>query len=382
MRNVIFWCRANFIEYAAAFIIFLSIPPFFMWSFDKLAPIYSFLILFLSLLKFRKIERNNLIFFLSISFLFLFMSLRNGSNIFGYLAPQLLCSILLFPSKYLHDIFDKFGFIYAITIIPSILMYVLVVLIGVDISYEIIRPLNVLKDYDYLQYPFLLVSNKLNFSSFRFEAYYDEPGVVGTISGVLLLARGIHLKKWETWSFIVSGFLSLSLAFYIMLFVNILIFQTAKVKIVLISILTFLGIILATNEVVTTLVFNRLSIEDGQLSGENRTSSKMDFFMERYVGSDEFLLGYGGNYSQEVLNVGGASYKDFLVNYGIVGFGMLVFFSLFFALFFLRSSKLFIIYFIIFVSVIYQRPFVSHTLYFSLIYLSILYMSYKKRSVT
>lgn len=382
MQNIILWCRSNFIEYAVAFIIFLSIPPFFMWSFDKLAPIYSFLVFFLSLLKFRKLKKTNLLFFTSISLLFLYMSIRNGSNIFGYLAPQLLCSVLLFPSKFLHDVFDKFSKLYAATIIPSILMYVLVVLIGVDISYEIVEPLNALKDYDYLHYPFLIVTNKLNIGSFRFEAYYDEPGVVGTISGVLLLARGIHIKKWETWPILISGFLSLSLAFYLMLFANILIFQSIKVKILLTSILMFLGAVLVENEVVGTLIFDRLTIEDGRLAGENRTSSKMDVFMERYVGSNEFLFGYGGNYSQEVVNVGGASYKDFLVNYGIVGFGMLVFFSLLFALVFLSPSKLFVIYFVIFGSVIYQRPFVNHTLYFSLLYFSFLYMSYKKRCMS
>ncbi len=380
MQNVICWLKANFIEYVVAFIIFLSIPPFFMWSLDKFVPIYSGLILLFSLLKFRRLQKNNLLFFVAISLLFFYMCIRSGTNILGFLAPQLLCSILLFPSQYLCDIFDKFSRIYALTIIPSIVMYVLVVLIGVNISYEILEPLNTLKSYNYLHYPFLLVTNKLGVGLFRFEAYYDEPGVVGTISGVLLLARGIQLRKWDTWAILVSGIISLSLAFYIMLFVNILMFQSAKVKIVLASILIFLGTILATNEVVTTFIFNRLTIEDGQLAGENRTSSKMDAFMEHYVNSDKFLFGMGGNYSQEVINVGGASYKDFLVNYGIIGFGMLLFFSLLFALVFLKPSKLFIIYLVIFGCVIYQRPFLLQMLYFFLLYISLMYMSSNCRS--
>lgn len=374
MSSLICWIKRNLIDYIYAGLIFLSIPPYFLWQFYDKLPIFSVIIFVLSLLKFNCFKKNNISFFICIALVFLYVALRADKNILGIIASLLICSAVLFPASYLHSVIDKFSKIYAFAITPSIFVYILVMFLGVSLSYNIIEPLNVVKDYDYLQYPFLLINNKLDVGTFRFEAYFDEPGVVGTISGCLLLMRGLRMKRWEFWPILISGVLSLSLAFFVMLLANIAIFQKTKIKLYFITIFFGLAFLLSTDEILGDLIFDRITIEDGRLGGENRTTGSMEVFYQRFVGSEQYIFGYGNGYSEKVVNFGGASYKDFIVNNGIFGFGLLVVISLLFGLVYLKLTKQYLVFIFIFGSIIYQRPFITHLLYFSLIYLSIFYM--------
>ena len=367
--------KSNLIEYSVAGLMFLSIQPYFIWRIELLGLFIAFSFIVLSFIRCKGISKINSSYCLWILCLFLCFAIRDGKNIFGLIAVSLVCLILLFPTDYLCRVFDRFVKIYALLIIPSIVVYIIVVF-GVITSFpsQIIEPLNALKDYDYTQYPFLVMVNKLDAGAFRFMAYFDEPGVVGTISGVLLFLRGLQLKNWETYPILISGMFSLSLAFYLMLFANILLFQSFKVKIVFISLLSALAIYFATDEVIGKLIFDRLEIEDGQLAGINRTTTNMDVFMKRFVNSDKFWFGYGDSYAQNVVNEGGASYKDLIVNYGIIGFISLVIVSLTGAIKRLGFSIELIIYIAVWAAIIFQRPFIFSLIYFFLLYIPLFYL--------
>lgn len=364
-----------FIEYLVAFLIFLSIPPYFVWHIGYLNLFILLVFIVLSFIQCKSISKMNLTFCLWILFLFLWFAIRDDKNFFGIIATSLLCIILLFPTDYLCQIFRRFVKVYAALMIPSIIVYILIVFVGISsLPSQIIEPLNILKDYDYTQYPFLLMINRLDVGMFRFMAYFDEPGVVGTISGVLLFLHGLKLNRWETYPILISGLFSLSLAFFLMLFANIILFQPFKVKMIFMTILLSLGIYFATDEVVGKLIFERLKIEDGQLAGVNRTTSNMDAFMKRFVNSDKFWFGYGENYAQTVVNEGGASYKDLIVNYGIIGFISLVIVSFISAIKRIGLSIEFMIFIAIWGAIIYQRPFIFSLIYFFLLYIPLFYL--------
>ena len=248
--------------------------------------------------------------------------------------------------------------------------YCVTVILGISLPSQTIPPLNTLKDYYYIQYPFLLVPSGFIGEMFRFEAIYDEPGVVGTISGILLLLRGLNLKKWDTYPILISGILSLSLAFYLMLFTYVLFFQSIKAKMVTITTLIVFAFYFYNNEFVNERLFERLKIENGQLVGVNRTTGTIDSFMNTYVTSEKFWWGYGEKYAQRVVNRGGASYKDLIVDYGILGFSLFVLITLIKGIKELGMSRMFVIFLIIFIFIVYQRPFIFSLIYFFLIYTS------------
>lgn len=367
------------LEYFLAFLLWLSIPPYFLWQIENLKVYLLLLFVAISFLICKKISQSNLSFFLLIGTVYTFFSFRNGGNIFGLLDAWLICFILLLPKDFLYRIFNKLIKLYAILLIPSIVIYILVIIFGFSLPHDIIQPLVKAKNYLYFQYPSLVVPNTLNegFSYFRFHAWFDEPGVIGTISGIFLLINRINFKRWEFYPIIISGILSMSITFFILLFISIILFQPLKIKIIMIVVFIVIGIYSSENGIIENLVFNRLTIENGRLAGDNRTQGSMDNFMEEFWHSDKVLWGYGNNYSN-VVNFGGASYKDLIVDNGIFGFLIFCISSLFFAYINLRFSKQFLIYIIIFGSIIYQRPFINHLIYFVFIFISIFYLKHQK----
>lgn len=379
MKLQIFFNK-DLLLYVIAFLVFLSVPPYFVWNVNNYSLFVCVGFIIVSFLYCKNItkELDGIIAWLMILLLFMYLSIFDGSNLFGFIFVFLLCFILIFPSNFLCDIFDKFVKIYAFFLIPSIFVYFLVVIFKFTfLPSQILEAVNEIKDYYYIQYPFLVIVED-DISIFRFMAYFDEPGVVGTISGVLLLVCNLRFDKWETYPIIISGIISLSFAFYIMLLVYLLLSENIKVKVFFLMIGVLLAIYFANDDVISKYVFDRFKIEDGQLAGVNRTVNTMDVFMERFIYSDKFWFGYGNNYAQEVVNVGGASYKDLIVNYGIIGFILFVIISLAVAYRHLGFSKNFFLYLIIFGSIVYQRPFIFIFIYFFLLYVTIYYLKYKE----
>jgi len=356
-------------------LLFLSIPPFFVWKVSELLRlIIPVFIVILSYIYCRALSRKNLLFSITLAILYLFFALRDGKNVIGIIATISIVFIFAFDSRFIFLTYKKFVNIYCLFLIPSICVYIAVVLLGVELPYQIIDPQNSLKDYLYRQYPLLITSDTLSNDTFRFCSYFDEPGVVGTISGILLLIDGLNPRKWQTWILLISGVFSLSFAFFLLLFSNIILFQSTDLKILFCSLLIILFVIFANNEVLQLLLFDRFQIEDGQVAGINRTTSSMDFFMHSFWNSDKLCWGYGNNYAQIFVNTGGASFKDLLINYGLIGFGGLCVLSIYFGLRYLRITKRFLVFCIIWGCLIYQRPFIFLLIYFYLMYI-ILFVS-------
>lgn len=372
----------EYIAFAIAFLLFISIPPYFVWNLSGLLLVVSpVIIILLSLIYCGSFSKRNIGFALSLAVLYLLFALRDGNNIFGIIARVLLVFIFAFNSRLIQATYKYFYNIYSFFLIPSIIAYIFVIFLGVDLPYNILEPENAIKDYLFRQYPCLIVSDDISIGAFRFHSYFDEPGVVGTISGILLLINGLNYKKWQTWTLLLSGIFSLSFAFYILLFFNILFFQSTRVKVIFGGIIITLLIIFANNEIVQTLLLNRFMIENGQVAGINRTTSSMDFFMANFWNSDKLYLGYGNGYSQNFVNVGGASYKDLLVNYGIIGLGSLSFLSILYGIKYLGFTKRLLVFGLIWGCIIYQRPFIFNLIYFYLMYIILFIPDYQKTQI-
>ena len=104
-------------------------------------------------------------------------------------------------------------------------------------------------------------------------------------------------------------------------------------------------------------ILQRLEYNDGEISGNNRTSNSTNEYFSRFIKSNNALIGLGvGKYlSESEDRFGNSSYKIFVIDYGLIGAAILIFIYLM-----LMPKKpdthvlfLFIIFFISFL----QRPY-------------------------
>lgn len=340
--------------YSCVFFIILSTHPFYFWNLNN-----SFLIL--GFLVFGLWERPpKSIRILSLALFFLFY-LCAGFN--QYVENTLIRRIVLFFTLFLpfslffvgerfwKEIFNRYLFLYTISLIPSLIVYFYVYWLGLDLPHTTIDPLNSLKEESYLQYPFLVMLDK--FAYMRFCGYYDEPGVIGTISGSLLFVNQYNMKDWKNWPLLISGIFSFSLFFYALILIYVLFFGSVKLKVLIsllaVSIVFFLTI---DDSVFSELILSRLEYDDGAISGNNRES--LDLW--KYVGSLNYYIGYGFGYSDLVADVGGASYKHLILDFGVIMFVVYLLAMILYYFSFHLPLKYTLLLIVLFVCILYQRP--------------------------
>lgn len=360
--------------YIFAFCVFLLSSPYFVWnSFSPLLLVAICSIL--SIKNIKIINPINNLFFVIFIFIYIYIAFKDDSNLFGVIHLMGICTILLTKEEFLRKVLKNYIFLFSITLVPSILVFLLVNILKVNFPYSIIEPLNVDKLYDYIQYPFLVQPNQILDQLLpRFCGFYDEPGVVGTIAGVILLSSGFNLRKKINIPIFIAGLLSFSFAFYVMALVYGFIFVRSKYK-VLIAITVFGVIILfSENELLNTYVFSRFQYENGQLAGDNREADE-DFkgWYEKFSQSDKYYFGLGKNSSQ-IYNSGGASYKNMIVDYGVISISIICFVLIAFAYSKFRFKKEFFVYLFIVFSVLYQRPFITMYFYMFLIFSPLVFL--------
>lgn len=351
-----------------AFCIFLITPVFYLWN--SINPLYFVIIC--TILSLKNIVLNSpkhyIFFFASILF-YLYISYMDGLNIFGFSAIMCICTLLITSPAFYKNVFNKYVLIFSITLIPSLISFLLVYLVGINLPHSFIEPLNPMKSYDYISYPFLVTPNNiLDLIIPRFSGYYDEPGVIGTIAGVIMICNGFDLKKKINIPIFIAGLLSFSLAFYIISIVYGYFFLSSKYKVILTSVIIGSVILLSSNEIIDEYLFSRFKIEDGKLAGNSRTADEsFESQYKEFSKSDDYYFGFGNNASK-YYDPDGASYKNLIFDYGIVPFVYFVGILVLLAFFEFKFSKEFFLTLFIFFSVIYQRPFITTYFYMFLVF--------------
>ena len=255
-------------------------------------------------------------------------------------------------------------FVYTITI--SLVVYFLVVWIEYDLPHSIIEPLNNLKSYNYLAYPFCVIPDENYFSYFRFCGCYDEPGVVGTIAGVMLITNRWNMRDWKNVVLLLSGVFSFSLYFYLLQFLYFLLYAKVQYKILVLLLLTDLFLYLQNDELVNKFILTRLDFSGGEFSGDNRTTASFDSWYKNFLFTANFWIGCGKGMA-EIVDSGGASYKHLIVDHGFIMFNIYMFSFLYLIWRSHSMSKNFLIMSIVLFSLIYQRPFIFSYLYLFLL---------------
>lgn len=350
-----------------AILLLITFQPYFTWFFPISLTGLSTYISFFFFFKYKKksIEISTVILFI----LYIFVSIRGGFSIFGTITNLCVATLLLTDNDFIIIVFDKFRKIFSVVIGISLLVFILVIFFKIALPYQILEPLNSNKNEVYYHaYPFLTMYYSYGIPLLRFCGLFDEPGVVGTISGALLVLSRFDLKDKYNIPILLSGLFSASLFFIAICFLYIIIVAKGKYKFMGVIFFLILLIIASKIELTQDLIVDRLVYEDGGFAGDSRSSHLSETWYNNFIHSSSIYFGLGNN-AHMIHNEGGCSYKDLIIDYGIIFF---VLYALCFAIpaFKKQNFRDFLVFAIVFWGIIYQRPFITTLGYLFLLVLS------------
>lgn len=356
--------------WVAAILLFLFIPPYFMWGIlsNNLLSIPLTIILciiFLSNKKSPSSKDNKLkaLFLFTLAY-YIFLGIFHGqSNFNGVLARCTMFFYVAIPfasNEFSKKVYDSFITIYAAIISLSLLSY-----IGAQLG--IIPPIGeiLVKEHNryYTTYPLLVMDRGFDF--LRFYGPFNEPGVVGTLSAVLLCVQKFNFKDWRTIVLLISGIMSMSFFFFTLITVYGIVYLIFVKKNYFIAILfaAVLGLFYYQTKddpVMYSTLWERFEWDESEnkFKGDNRKNENVDAFFDDLKSKPAFWFGSPKSeverFWDEVEET--SSYKVIILNSGAI---FLILYLLFFILLarnYRTDIKAFILFIIVLFANTYQRP--------------------------
>lgn len=355
--------------------------PYFTWQTILLNKLLVFIILLISILNLRGITKKDLFIIPLFIYFLCYIAYSYSSNLLGYISISTGLFILLIDKSKTIVFFRYFKFLFVFSLALSLIVYILIVFVNINIPYNLIEPLQ--KDYfsNVYQYPFLVSVSKLGFQYYniRFSGMFDEPGVVGTLAVFFLFADNFNYKNRENYILLIAGLLSFSLYFYICIIVKYLLIASNKIRVLFIFLVFLFVYLTYDNLIINLLVWNRFKVEDGTFLGDNRTTKNFDASFDDFLKSGDLLWGKGTKYTQEIRETS-SSYKSVIISFGLVFFCILIMAFSLNAYFNITKKKHLILYLLLFLGMMYQRPSFMELNYFFLL-ISGVYMIEQKRNI-
>lgn len=346
-----------------AFLAFITSRPYIFWE-QFFTPFYSItlgLILLILLIKSRKyidpsLVKYTLIYLLLqivlVMFTLIFFTGRTVI-IFHYLSFGIAGIFLAVANRYklraIKSLLDIFAFVFLMGIIEYFLTL-----------YGIISPTGTVsneKNYLYYSFYFTVVPEYETLGAFyRFCSMFNEPGVVGTLCGLVLFV--MPRNNFRFYIFLIAGVISFSLAFYVLLGLFIVTNLSIKRSALIVGLFAIFVLSFGT-DVFDQYIFSRFSAEDeGGFMNDNRTSVEFDVIYNEFLQSKNVLWGEGLSSVNEknVKNLDACSWKMIFIERGVLGFSFLI---LFFAWSYFRqygfNSIRVMLLFLAYLAALYQR---------------------------
>ena len=333
----------NITNLLAAVIFLLGLQPFFTWRFSDIQMLIMVIVPLAFIMITHTANTRSIITTIVFGLIAWFAAISLGRNIIGRF-PFILVATIFLCTDYLNDVYVYFKKIYVVLIAISAAVWILV-LLGFSFPSESIMPLNQLKDHMYTHYFPLLVMPDYDveesiFDIVRFCGLFDEPGVVGTISLLMLAADNYNLRKPANIIIFITGIFSLSLFFYLGSFICIVFtlfsYNTNYTKKVFIAIaLIFLLFISYNWEVTYNAIWERLEYDEFTgFSGNNRASDDLKEYVNQIRWTDAYLFGVQ---NREIIDKysGSASIQNAILQYGLIG---CILYALFFCIYIFRQK--------------------------------------------
>lgn len=255
----------------------------------------------------------------------LLLSVIIGAPIYLNFVFILFVMVLYIPREVVVHISKLFLSVYCIVVLVGVCLYLFKFLIGLDYSYKVYpdNPLKSLYGVVFKSYYGMLLitsSERTYVDLFRFQSIFDEPGVVGTISGILLISLSFMRAPIQKSILVISGVLSLSAAFVVYFVIHLLISSiksTKQVFFVVFSVFfggAFFWLLLPDGilQAFADIIAMKVS------SGDNRVSEC--FWNEFYKDIPNHLWFGMGYKATEMLQCDISSFYSQIYDYGLLGF--------------------------------------------------------------
>ena len=225
----------------------------------------------------------------------------------------------------------------------------------------------------------LTSTNSIHGNIIRYAGFFDEPGAMAYwgIWALIFNKLFFYNKNIEKILIVCLSF-TFSLAYFIQLFIYVILFKLQKLShfIIMLILLTILGIgiynIATQNPDLYTLTFYRLEVsDDGNLNGDNR--SELAEAAQRLFYKSP-IIGNGLSNTEQIENIYDNPYETLAID-GIIG-TIIVYLPLLF-LWFIGNKKIKFALIIIFVGYL-QRPFHHNIIFYFLAYSFVLLAIYNK----
>ncbi len=356
--------------YISAFYGFLWLHPFFTWNNSMIryvGIIHISVFLLWAIVADYKVSKSSIISAFFALVLILMFSFKDENVIRNILLYSMsLVPLVLIRNEERLKIYDKFIKIVAISLVPAIIIAILL-FIGLDLKWSHLLSTSWTKP-DYRNYFNLSIYHFYNGADQRYFfpwggsidricGMFDEPGVVGTVSSLILVSKGFSLRRRYERILLVAGILSFSFAFYFIVFLYLLI-KKFKYGIVIFGAIIILMNTVPKDSYVYSKLLYRFELSDNGIQGDNRTNKGFDQIYKEFLQSDNVLLGMkekeyldkAYHYGSEAL-----SWKTFVV---VNGFVLFILHTLYFMgyAFTLRNKHVWVFCMVYFLS-IYQRPY-------------------------
>lgn len=348
-----------------ALIVFATLDPYFFWGKQFLFyALFLFFFLLSMVFSFDVLDKGKIhISFLLFVIMFIYMRMVGGSVLGAFYFSLIMMITFLLKSEYIIILFEKFKIIFAVILIPAIFLWVFHHLYDNSFLYlgAIPDPIipnqgKVESGQGYAHYPLAVVLDyMLDKQFYRLAGVFDEPGVVGTISALLLMADRFDMKNNINKVIFLAGLLSLSFAFYLLVVLYIVLANLNSKKIFFVFLFfVVVFFILSSNETLSEYTIDRFQIVDGRISGDNRSADAVENLFNQWKSASFSSVLFGlGVYE----SYGSSTIKLLFIRAGVLGFALLL---LVYILSYLKVDKSkgyneYVFLFLFFLSA-YQRP--------------------------
>ena len=149
---------------------------------------------------------------------------------------------------------------------------------------------------------------------YRFQSLATEPGLIGTLCGFLIyIVSDIKEYKFANLIFWISGILSFSLAFYVIVSLKLL--SQFNLKMILLIVSFFTVAFLLIPNFFQEHIVARVS---GEEHGDNRSSVELDMKLKQSYNDDTLWFGNGYRSYDKFVTKGVAGAKPWIYQYGII----------------------------------------------------------------
>lgn len=236
------------------------------------------------------------------------------------------------------SIFRKYVWFISVLFLLSAIEYVVFIVSGKGIIVATVTRITAVKEGTFYHYLFNIIS--IYDILYRFKGLCPEPGNMGTLCAFMLFATWrIKALRFPFFVFLACGMISLSLAYYIFLFIFLLTSLRPSIKNILIGIIIFATFIFVFRDYFEDRIINRLTEVDDVEELDNRTSDTFNRYFSKAFEKGDLWVGVGSNnVPSQVNNDGGnAGAKLWIYQYGIIGFVFI--FCIYNFIYFQRSNK-------------------------------------------